>query len=108
MTIVTDRHGEVRITCGDRAEAQRIADALIERRLAACVHLTPIASVYEWQGEVEHDEEILLNAITRADLLGRVAELVGELHSYDLPAVTMVPLTGSAAYLAWVDEQTDR
>ena len=62
--------------------------------------------MYEWQGAIEHDEEILLNAVTRAALFGTIAELVAELHSYDLPAVTMVPLTGSAAYLDWVDEQT--
>ncbi len=99
---------EVRITCGDPDEANRIADTLIDRRLAACVHLTPIASVYEWEGTVEHDEEITLAAITRPELLDALVDVVDELHSYDLPAVTMVEMTGSSGYLEWVYAQTQR
>lgn len=99
-------YSEIQITCGSRDEAALIADALIERRLAACVHLAPIDSIYEWEGAVEHDREIALTAKTRSGLFDRVAEVVHELHSYDLPAVTMVPMSGSRRYLDWIDEQT--
>ena len=60
-----ERYGEVAVNCGDREEARRIADELIARRLAACVHLAPIDSVYEWDGSVVHDQEISLTAKTR-------------------------------------------
>ncbi len=99
-------HAEIQVTCGSRDEAARIADALIERRLAACVHLAPIDSVYEWDGAVQRDTEISLVAKTRRALFDRVADAVRELHSYDLPAVTMVPMAGGRAYLDWIDEQT--
>lgn len=96
-------HVEVRITCGSVDEAELIADALIAERLAACVHRLPIASVYEWRGAVEHDEEILLSATTRADRFVTLADRVHELHSYELPAITAVAITATPAYLAWVD-----
>ncbi len=99
-------HSEIQVTCGSREEAAGIADALVERRLAACVHLAPIDSVYEWEGAVEHDQEIALTVKTRAALFDQVTEVVHELHSYDLPAVTAVPMSGSRRYLDWIDEQT--
>jgi len=100
-------HVEARITCGSDDEARRIADALVERRLAACVHTTPIASVYEWEGAVQHDDEIALTAVTRADRFDDIVELVGELHSYDLPSITSVPMHGATGYLGWVDRMVD-
>lgn len=98
-------HGEVQITCGSADEARHIADLLVECRLAACVLTVPIESVYEWEGSVEHDSEVLILAKTRADRLELIVETVTAEHSYDLPAITMVPMSGSAAYLAWIDDQ---
>ena len=102
----TNEYCEVRITCGSTDEAAAIADALVDERLAACAHVAPIASVYEWQGAVEHDQEVLLTAITSAGRCEAVVERVSAMHSYDLPSITWVTISGSAAYLAWVDEQT--
>jgi periplasmic divalent cation tolerance protein len=99
-------YAEIHVTCGNQEEAAEIADALIARRLAACVHLTPVASVYRWDGSVEHDTEISLTAKTRSALFGEVASIIGELHSYDLPAVTTTPMAGTAAYLGWIDAET--
>ena len=96
-------HVEARITCGSEDEARRLADALIERRLAACVHATPIASVYEWDGRIRHDDEIALTVVTRADRFDEIVRVVHELHSYELPSVTSVPMRGTSAYLDWVD-----
>lgn len=98
-----DDHIEVRITCDSAEEARRISDRLIERRLAACVHSSPIASTYEWEGTVRHDEEIVLSAVTRAGRFEAVAALVADVHSYELPAITTVEIGGSSSYLAWVD-----
>ena len=99
-------HAQVEVTCGSREEAQRIADRLVETRLAACVHLAEIDSVYEWESTIEHDREIALTAKTRRDRFDDIVDVVNELHSYDLPAITLTPLGGSREYLAWIDEQT--
>jgi len=99
-------HCEVRITCGSREEAATIGDALVTERLAACVHLVPISSVFEWNQVIEHDDEVLLTAATRVDRFEAIVETVGSLHSYELPAITAVALDGSSEYLAWIDAQT--
>ena len=99
-------HCEVSITCGSHEEASAIADALVRAHLAACVHLTPISSVYEWNDVVQHDDEVLLTAVTRVDRFDAIVDTVSSLHSYELPAITGVALAGSAEYLAWVDART--
>ena len=99
-------HCQVSVTCGSRDEAAAIADALVRERLVACAHLSPISSVYEWNGVVEHDDEVLLTAVTRVDRFDAVVELVRSMHSYDLPAITGIGLAGSAEYLAWINTQT--
>jgi periplasmic divalent cation tolerance protein len=106
--MATMNHCEVRITCGSSDEAVMLADALVAERLAACVHRSTVASVYEWEGHVEHDDEVLLTAITRIEHVDTIAEFVTARHSYELPAITSVPMAGTAAYLAWVDRQTAR
>ena len=97
-------HAEVHVTCGSRTEAERIAAALVERRLAACVQMAPTESVYVWDDEVHRDAEVGLHVKTRADRFAAIVEVIEELHSYDLPAITMVPMTGSARTRAWIDD----
>jgi len=104
--VTTLDHCEVRITCGSREEATKIADALVEANLVACAHLVPIASVYEWKDVVEHDDEVLLTAATRVERFDAIVEKVRSLHSYELPAITGVALAGSPDYLAWINAQT--
>jgi periplasmic divalent cation tolerance protein len=104
--VTTLDHCEVSITCGTRDEATLIADALVEARLIACAHLTPISSVYEWNDTVHHDEEVQLTVVTRVDRFDAIVATVADLHSYELPAITAVGLDGSTEYLAWVDAQT--
>ena len=99
---------EVQVTCGSESEAAAIADRLVEDGYAACVQSLPIASVYEWDDEVRHDAEVLLLVKTRAERFAELAEVVTAMHSYDLPAITMVPMGGTTAYLDWVRGQVDR
>ncbi len=100
-------HIEMQVTCGSADEAEPIAEALVGRRLAACVQQTPIRSTYRWQGRVERDDEILLLIKTRRALAPAVEEAVRELHSYDVPAITAVPIVaGSHDYLGWIDDET--
>ncbi|HEU5452156.1 MAG TPA: divalent-cation tolerance protein CutA [Terriglobales bacterium] len=96
-------------TAGNHEEAQKIARALVERRLAACVNIVPgIESVYRWQGAVESAQEWLLIVKTTAAAFERVRDAIKELHSYDLPECIAVPIErGSAQYLAWLGESVD-
>ena len=96
---------EIQVTCGSAEEAATIAERLVDDGLAACVQSVPIASVYEWDGAVQHDEEVLLIVKTRAERFNRIAALATAMHSYELPAITMLPMGGTAAYLDWVEKQ---
>ena len=93
-------------TAGSREEAEKIAQALLERRLAACVNiLGPIHSVYRWQGRVETAAEYLLLIKTTAAMFDPVARAIRELHSYELPECIQVAIeAGSEEYLKWIEE----
>jgi periplasmic divalent cation tolerance protein len=95
-------------TTGSQEEADKIAHALVERRLAACVNIVPqIGSVYRWQGKVETAQEWLLLIKTEAELYERVRDALKELHSYDLPECIMLEVTaGSQEYLDWITQNT--
>jgi len=92
-------------TCPNRAMAERIAEALVADRLAACVNIVPgITSIYCWQGEVQHDSELLLLIKTRGECYPALEARIRELHSYDVPEIIAVPIQrGSESYLAWLD-----
>jgi len=95
---------QVQTTAGSREEADRIASALLEARLAACVQVVgPIESRYWWQGRLETSTEWLCLAKTTDDRLEEVVATVKVAHSYDTPEVIALPVTaGSARYLQWV------
>jgi len=97
-------------TAGSEAEASRIAGALVERRLAACVNVVPgIRSTYRWEGEVKTDSEWLLIVKTRRDRFEDVRAAIRELHSYELPEIVMLDIAaGDPSYLAWIDEAMSR
>jgi len=93
-------------TDGSQEEALRIATALIEAQLAACVNIVgPIESIYRWQGKVESAQEFLLLIKTTASRAAAVTARIRELHSYDLPEAIEVSIDGgSADYLSWIAE----
>ena len=98
----------VHCTCPDAASAQRIAHALIDERLAACVQIVPgLVSVYRWQGEVRQDDEQLLLIKTSRERWPALAVRVRELHPYEIPELLAFDAAdGSADYLAWLAAQT--
>jgi periplasmic divalent cation tolerance protein len=93
-------------TAGSTEEAQKIADALIQRRLAACVNVIgPISSVYRWKEKIERAQEWMLVIKTTAEAADAVGAAIKELHSYDLPECVVLPIEGgSEAYLEWIGE----
>lgn len=93
-------------TAGSQEEAQKIAHALVERKLAACVNIVPrIESIYRWQGKVESATEWLLIVKTTAEAFPSVRDAIKELHSYDLPECVVLEIAdGSEAYLGWIGE----
>ena len=95
-------------TCGSKEEAEKIARALVERRLAACVNIVPgIESVYRWQGKVESETEWMLVIKTTVGRFEAVREAIRELHSYDLPECIMISIEGgSPEYLKWIEENS--
>ena len=97
----------VLVTCGSRAEARKIAKALVEKRLAACVNLfsAPVESVYRWKGAVEKAREWLLMIKTSGKQLKKLEEEVKRLHSYETPEFLVVGVAGgSKEYLSWLGE----
>ena len=91
-------------TVSSEDEAEKLARALVERRLAACVNVVPgVRSFYRWQGEVQCDAEVLLVIKTARARLGELRSAVRALHSYDLPEQLDLEVTGGDRdYLEWV------
>jgi periplasmic divalent cation tolerance protein len=92
----------------DRAAAERLADVLVEQRLAACVNvLAPCRSVYRWQGALQRDEEHPVLIKTAGERYADLESAIRGLHPYELPEIIAVPVErGLAAYLAWVASET--
>lgn len=94
------------ITTADGEEAGRLAELLVEKRLAACVQILPeMESVYRWQGRTERQREFLLIAKTTSANFGDLEREVRAVHSYETPEIVAVPISaGSPAYLQWLAE----
>ena len=92
----------------DRAAAERLAGALVEQRVAACVNiLAPCKSVYRWKGAVQHDDEHPLLVKTTAERYAALEAAIRAGHPYELPEIIAVPVEyGLPAYLAWVEAET--
>lgn len=91
-------------TCPDAADAARIARALVEARLAACVsRLDGLVSTYRWEGGVQEDGEVLLLIKTTQAAFAPLRERLLALHPYDVPELIAVPVErGHDAYLDWL------
>jgi periplasmic divalent cation tolerance protein len=98
-------HAVVLSTASSADEARRIAEALVEGRLAACVNvLSGVSSTYRWKDAVERADEWLLIVKTRRERFDDVARTIRELHSYEVPEVVLLDVArGDDRYLAWID-----
>ena len=96
------------VTCGSEEEALKIARALVDEKLAACANLvSPIRSIYRWEGKVWDEKEWLLILKTQREKFQKLEERVKALHSYSVPEIIALPITeGSPSYLRWIEEMT--
>ena len=96
------------VTAPNEDEARRIADTVVDERLAACVNIiNGIESIYRWEGEVARDRELLLIIKTTASRYGELERRVKELHSYTTPEVIAFRIErGSTNYLNWIHDST--
>ena len=92
----------------DRDSAEKLADLLVDKRLAACVNiLAPCASVYRWNSETQHDEEHPLLIKTAEDRYPELEAAIRANHPYELPEIVAVTIShGLPAYLDWVESET--
>lgn len=97
----------VYITAGDKDEAGKIGKALVKSKLAACVNIIDgMNSIYEWEGELQNDNEVILIAKTREALIPELIEKVKSMHSYSCPCIVSLPIIdGNKSFLNWITEQ---
>ncbi len=97
-------------TVASAEDGDRLARALVERRVAACVNVVAgVTSFYRWEGGVQRDEERLLVIKTRTDRFSDLRSALVDLHPYEVPEVIALPITGAhSPYLAWLDASVSR
>lgn len=98
-------HIVIFVTCGSAAEARKLARALVESRLAACVNIpqAPVESIYRWKGNVDSAKEYLLVIKSTRRRFSALQSEIKRLHSYDIPEIIALPIAaGSPDYLAWL------
>jgi periplasmic divalent cation tolerance protein len=86
--------------------AKAIAKALVTEKIAACVNMTGVTSYYHWKDEFCDDNEVLLIIKTLDSKKGEVMEAIRRLHSYELPEMIVIPITGGfPPYLSWLKQE---
>lgn len=94
-------------TCATREQADKIAGGLVKKKLAACVQLSPVTSIYTWENEIHNEPEIKLTIKTRRDLYPRIEEYITAHHDYDVPQIIEIPIDRAlAAYAQWIETET--
>jgi periplasmic divalent cation tolerance protein len=99
---------QISTTTETKEQAQKIAQYLVEAKLAACVQITgPITSIYRWKGKVENAQEWFCLIKTTDDLYNKVEAAIKDLHTYETPEIIAVPIVkGSKEYLNWIYEES--
>ncbi|MDR2067447.1 MAG: divalent-cation tolerance protein CutA [Holosporaceae bacterium] len=104
---MSDNYSLILTTIDCRQEAERLAERILERKLAACVQIQKIKSFYRWNGKIERGDECLLLMKTRASLWSKLSEFIRQNHSYQTPEVVQISIgDGSREYLDWLEAVT--
>jgi periplasmic divalent cation tolerance protein len=94
--------GIVYITAGSMENASKIARELVSKRLAACVNMFPVSSIYRWNEKIEEDNEIAMFVKTDSSCFEKITKVVKSLHTYELPAIEFWGIEGEKDYLDWI------
>lgn len=94
-------------TTDSKENADAITQGLLEKKLVGCVQSSTIQSAYHWEGKIIESEEICLQMKTKRSLFETIQTEIEHLHTYDVPEIIMVPMSGANhAYLQWIKEET--
>lgn len=100
---------QVFTTVSNKEEAQKIADLILNKRLAGCVQIHPITSSYWWKEKIETNEEWFCIFKTREELYEELEKVIKEIHSYETPEIIATPIVnGSLDYLKWLKKETKK
>jgi periplasmic divalent cation tolerance protein len=95
----------IETTYSKASQAQKLAQILLKEKLAACIQLKTIASIYSWQGNIENSKEILVSIKTRSDLFTKISAIIKKHHPYEIPQITATILEQvSRDYAKWLEE----
>ncbi len=99
----------VSTTCASEKEAKHLADLVLKERLAACIQISPITSIYWWNNRIESEGELIVAMKSERSLFDRLAVLIGEHHSYDVPEIIATDIVAvETSYREWLTtELTD-
>jgi periplasmic divalent cation tolerance protein len=99
---------QVSTTTEKLEDANRIARAMVEKRLAACAQVVgPVKSTYWWKGKIDEADEWLCIMKTRREIYRQLEEELKAIHPYEVPEITAVTLVeGMESYLRWIEEET--
>jgi periplasmic divalent cation tolerance protein len=109
MSSSSTNYGIVLVTASSEAEANSIAEALVHSKLAACVSVMPIRSLYTWKDKLYNEAEWQLVVKTDLNSFAQIEAKIRSMHSYEVPEIIALPIVqGSPPYLQWVTEQLQR
>lgn len=95
---------EIVTTTANEHDAERIARAILDERLAACVNLVPCRSLYRWKGAIHDEGEVLVHFKTTREAAERLEARLREIHGYETPAILHIAIAANDDYARWVEE----
>jgi periplasmic divalent cation tolerance protein len=97
-------YGVVLVTVASQSDATAIATILIEEKLAACINVFPVKSIYQWEGNIQQESEFQLIIKTNLAKFAELSSRIQEIHSYEVPEIIALPIvSGSESYLGWLN-----
>ena len=93
------------ITVKNEGEAKTISEQLLKKKLIACANFHPIRSMYEYEGKLVNDREVVLLLKTEDEKYDKIVKEVESMHSYDTPCVVKIPVSSNSSYLEWKHAQ---
>ncbi len=95
------------VTCSNESDARQLASDLVQNKMAACVQIHPVTSIYTWEDQVHTDPEFRLMIKTKSSIYKEMETFILERHDYEVPQIVQIPIeNGLTSYLKWIDENT--